>query len=312
MRRSFGTNGERTALYPLTHDFIESQSQPLNTMLMNWRFFKVRGFSGSYLDGKPISYSEYVGFEGAPHDVFWGGLFEPYIEAVIKSSIQWIIEQCSSRNLVSDLYVSEARALLCDFSKCIYWQMAEVDAILRGNGHKMASMRSDIQSKIDWMRSRIDALISAYTLQGSANPREGSAGDVCIHADSRSTVVAQIGGAGNTILVHSSSVDHYADIDALVGILRERIRPFFRISDEDYNELMPQVFKLRTESGRHHRDEALARGLQDLWHSYATILDDRGLYDSREEAEKMYSELADRHASVLREIDDARRRRKEN
>lgn len=308
MPRAFGLNGNVTKLYPLSHAFVNQECEPISQMLMRWRFFNANGFKGRYLDGREISYSG-IKFAGSPRHVFWKGLFEPYLDNVIRKSIQWTIRECEQRGLSSSIYLDETKSLLGTLIAWVYGQMAEVDVILRGNGAPDWTTKEDVSSKIESMRRHADTLVDAYCLRGdlTVSPDGHQGKPITMMAEASSSIASQIGGSQNTIIVNNFAPDVFSSVDRLIGILNQRIRIHFRISDEEYNSLMPEVNKLRDEAGAHHRHAELSKCLLALMNTYHWILHSKGIIETREEAEKIGRELVDHHAAAMRAIDLARK-----
>ena len=111
LNRVLFLEGKQTVLYPLICDRIEQASRIIRKMLEDWKLFNSNGFVGKQFDGSSVSLPG-IGYEGAPRDLFWGGLFEPYIRDAIKECLTWIVSECERRPLPTDDYLPEMSTLL--------------------------------------------------------------------------------------------------------------------------------------------------------------------------------------------------------
>lgn len=115
--------------------------------------------------GKPISYRG-IRYEGSPEQVFWAGLFEPFMIDAAKTLFQWVIDHCISQKLDPAACRAEARDLLKVFVVKIYGAMVEADRVLRGRGFPESAAPKQVDHKIKGMHTNIDDLLLAMTHSG--------------------------------------------------------------------------------------------------------------------------------------------------
>lgn len=162
----FDLAGKRTRLYPLTRDRMLELERAISTRLESWRMFPAQNqLEITDFYGKPISYRG-IRYEGSPEDVFWAGLFEPFMVDAAKKLFQWVIDHCKSQNLDPAEYLVEARDLLKVFVVKSYGAMAEADRVLRGNGYPESVAPKAVDHKIKGMHTQIDDLLLAMTHAG--------------------------------------------------------------------------------------------------------------------------------------------------
>ena len=115
--------------------------------------------------GKPISYSG-IRYECSPRDVFWAGLFEPFMIDAAKKLFAWVIDHCRFQNLEPTIYLVEARDLLRVYVEKTYRGMAETDRVLRGGGYPESVPLAPVDHEIKAMQSQIDDLLLAIAHSG--------------------------------------------------------------------------------------------------------------------------------------------------
>lgn len=164
--------GIRTPLYPLTRAKMLELERTISTLLGAWRMFPVQNqLEITNFYGKPISYRG-IRYEGSPEDVFWAGLFEPFIIDAATALFQWVIAHCRSQNLDLAEYQVEARDLLKVFVEKTYRAMAETDRVLRGKGFPDSVPLKPVEHKIKGMQTHIDDLLHAMTHVGKGAPND--------------------------------------------------------------------------------------------------------------------------------------------
>lgn len=158
--------GTRTPLYPLTRAHLLELERPISTRLEVWRMFPAQNqLEITNFYGKPISYRG-IRYEGSPEQVFWAGLFEPFMIDAAKTLFQWVIDHCNSQKLEPAAYLAEARDLLRVFVVKTYREMVEADRVLRGRGFPESVVPRRVDHKIKGMHVNIDDLLLAMTHSG--------------------------------------------------------------------------------------------------------------------------------------------------
>ena len=126
----------------------------------------VAGIQTKMHDGRAVTYKG-IKFEGSPRVVFWR-FFQPYLNGWLKSSIEWLLEQCRSRHLEPHEYIEELSGLLKVLIRWTFEEMADTDQLLRGQGNPASATRTDVASRIESTTRHLDDLIAAYLLDGRA------------------------------------------------------------------------------------------------------------------------------------------------
>lgn len=158
--------GKRTTLYPIVHAHVREIDRIISEKLMKWRTFSARReLEVTTFHGKSIRYSG-VRYEGSPHEVFWGGFVEPFLEDGVKTTLQLVVDECAARNLKADEYLDEASALLLVLIRRSYMTMAETDQVLRGQGYPESAEPRDVSGRINTMGRFIENYRSALLHRG--------------------------------------------------------------------------------------------------------------------------------------------------
>jgi hypothetical protein len=123
------------------------------------------GLDTTRSDGTPLRFRG-ITFEGTPRAIFWSGFFEPFMVDAARQSIQWVLDECRSRELDHGPYVLEVRALIRLLVDRAYEDMASTDQLLLGNGDPTSVARVNVADQITTMQSHVDELVAA--LQGQS------------------------------------------------------------------------------------------------------------------------------------------------
>jgi hypothetical protein len=149
-----------TPLYPLTSQRLQEEARPLKDRVSAWRFFDEKGIDITTHDGKRVAISG-VKFSGSTKRVFWSGFFEPFIVAAATNTLNWLWEECVSRNLEPPAYFDEAKLLTRQLVTTTYQDIARTDQLLRGEGCPDSVTPVDVRGKIAKMIDYVDSISSA-------------------------------------------------------------------------------------------------------------------------------------------------------
>lgn len=104
-------------------------------------------------DGTEICYQG-VAFKGSPVQVFWNGFIEPYIENYSMNVLEQTSALAIECQFSTDESIEEAKLLLLVMVRRLYYEMAETDKILRGDGFSFPE-KKDVSGYIGSMSQKI-------------------------------------------------------------------------------------------------------------------------------------------------------------
>ncbi len=101
-------------------------------------------------DGTEICYQG-LAFKGTPVQIFWNGFIDPYIE----NNSEIVLEQTSALAIECQFSIEEsieeAKLLLLVMIRRLYYEMAETDKILRGDGFSFPE-KKDVSGYIESLK----------------------------------------------------------------------------------------------------------------------------------------------------------------
>jgi hypothetical protein len=160
-----------TPLYPTFRKRIDDAiEQLIDKQVTPWAFLTAGPpFRINYHDGKKIAYQG-IGFEGSPHNVFWGRYIEPFLEAHCLSEIAAAVAMAKGRDVDGKELLAELNGLLKSGFHKVYERMAEIDQRLRGGGNPNSVRRRPTENEFARMSEFVDAHIQAELLMWKSHP----------------------------------------------------------------------------------------------------------------------------------------------
>lgn len=158
-----------TPLYPLTSQRLQEEARPLKDRISAWCFFDEKGVDITTHDGKRVTISG-VKFSGSTKRIFWSGFFEPFIVAAATNTLNWLWEECVSRNLEPSAYFDEAKMLIRQLVITTYQDIARTDQLLRGEGFPDSVTPVDVTGKIAKMIEYVDSISTAIQHRVAVRP----------------------------------------------------------------------------------------------------------------------------------------------
>jgi hypothetical protein len=111
-----------------------------------------------------------VKFSGSTKRIFRSGFFEPFIVAAATNTLNWLWEECVSRNLEPSAYFDEAKMLIRQLVITTYQDIARTDQLLRGEGFPDSVTPVDVTGKIAKMIEYVDSISTAIQHRVAVRP----------------------------------------------------------------------------------------------------------------------------------------------
>ena len=141
-------------LFKRTYKLVREIDERLTKLIHRWRFFNAGPpMKVTAYDGTEICYQG-LAFKGTPVQIFWNGFIDPYIE----NNSEIVLEQTSALAIECQFSIEEsieeAKLLLLVMIRRLYYEMAETDKILRGDGFSFQE-KKDVSGYIESISQKI-------------------------------------------------------------------------------------------------------------------------------------------------------------